>query len=224
MQNKAKLDYRMNLINKINFKRYSIGTVLTMAAAVSFLGFVIEDIWLALTRGYINNRNMTIPFLFGYGIAVIAIAFFVGTPQKYSLKALDRLFKSQHSRIIVYYCISFIVVTMGEEITGTTFRRVFGFDYWSYRNIPFHITKYTTFITSTGFALGVTAFMGIFYTPMMNLIEKIPKKVSIPLGTVLFIITFTDFIYSFIKMYVTGTYNILWKFEVPPILSILQVQ
>lgn len=42
--------------------RYAIATYILMAVLVSFLGFVVEDGWLALTKGYIDNRNMHLPF------------------------------------------------------------------------------------------------------------------------------------------------------------------
>lgn len=51
---------------KMKYTYYQLGI---MAAVVSFLGFVVENIWLAMTKGYINNRNMNAPFLQGYGLA-----------------------------------------------------------------------------------------------------------------------------------------------------------
>ena len=45
---------------KMKYTYYQLGI---MAAVVSFLGFVVENIWLAMTKGYINNRNMNAPFL-----------------------------------------------------------------------------------------------------------------------------------------------------------------
>ena len=46
-----------------------------MVALISFLGFLVENLWLALTKGYINNRNMNAPFLLGYGMLVVAMYF-----------------------------------------------------------------------------------------------------------------------------------------------------
>lgn len=51
-------------------------------AVVSFLGFAVENIWLAITKGYIDNRNMCLPFLLGYGLAVAVIYLLFGTPKK----------------------------------------------------------------------------------------------------------------------------------------------
>ena len=53
---------------KMKYTYYQLGI---MAAVVSFLGFVVENIWLAMTKGYINNRNMNAPFLLGYGLLIL---------------------------------------------------------------------------------------------------------------------------------------------------------
>lgn len=55
--------------------KYSIFELGIMAALISFLGFIVENVWLAATKGYINNRNMNAPFLLGYGLLVISLFF-----------------------------------------------------------------------------------------------------------------------------------------------------
>ena len=47
----------------MKYTYYQLGI---MAAVVSFLGFVVENIWLAMTKGYINNRNMNAAVDFVY--------------------------------------------------------------------------------------------------------------------------------------------------------------
>jgi hypothetical protein len=42
---------------------YSLQDILIMIAGVSFLGFCLENIWLLLRKGYVDNRNMSLPFL-----------------------------------------------------------------------------------------------------------------------------------------------------------------
>lgn len=53
--------------------KYNIYALGIMVAVVSFLGFVVENVWLAMTKGYINNRNMNAPFLLGYGLLIAAL-------------------------------------------------------------------------------------------------------------------------------------------------------
>ena len=61
----------------MKYTYYQLGI---MAAVVSFLGFVVENIWLAMTKGYINNRNMNAPFLLGYGLLILFMYAVFGTP------------------------------------------------------------------------------------------------------------------------------------------------
>ena len=43
------------------------------AVVVGLIGFCVENIWLAFSKGFMDNRSMCLPFLFGYGIAMIAV-------------------------------------------------------------------------------------------------------------------------------------------------------
>lgn len=49
---------------------YGLYQILIMTALVSFLGWCLENLWLLFRKGYADNRNMTFPFLLGYGAAI----------------------------------------------------------------------------------------------------------------------------------------------------------
>ena len=51
-----------------------------MIVVSSFIGFVVENLWLWETKGYIDNRNMNLPFLLGYGLACFLVFVLLGTP------------------------------------------------------------------------------------------------------------------------------------------------
>ena len=63
--------------------KYTAAAYMLTIAIISFLGYCVENIWLAVTQQYINNRNMYFPFLLGYGLAVVGIYLIVGTPKKW---------------------------------------------------------------------------------------------------------------------------------------------
>lgn len=71
----------------MKYTYYQLGI---MAAVVSFLGFVVENIWLAMTKGYINNRNMNAPFLLGYGLLILFMYAVFGTPAALRMFAKER--------------------------------------------------------------------------------------------------------------------------------------
>ena len=97
-----------------------------MAALISFLGFVVENLWLALTKGYINNRNMNTPFLLGYGMLVLAIYFLLGTPQKMSLPESMRKRQKKNRNDLLYFLCAMLFVCVGEIILGIAVENLCG--------------------------------------------------------------------------------------------------
>ena len=88
----------------MKYTYYQLGI---MAAVVSFLGFVVENIWLAMTKGYINNRNMNAPFLLGYGLLILFMYAVFGTPAALRMFAKEKV---RWKRYLVYFLCSFAVV------------------------------------------------------------------------------------------------------------------
>ncbi len=111
--------------------RYAIATYILMAVLVSFLGFVVEDGWLALTKGYIDNRNMHLPFLFGYGIAMVGLYLILGTPATMILPFQIKK-KETFVRFIIYFVLVMLAVSVGEIILGTLVEKVCHFYWWDY--------------------------------------------------------------------------------------------
>ena len=65
----------------IMIMKYDIYSLGIMVAVISFLGFSLENLWLSLTKGFIDNRNMNAPFLMGYGLLVVGMYLLLGTPE-----------------------------------------------------------------------------------------------------------------------------------------------
>ena len=190
---------------------YSICSLAIMTALISFLGFVLENIWLLCRKGYADNRNMNLPFLLGYGLLVVGMYLLIGTPESIALTSMGELRKTELPRYLLYFAFSFILVSAGEIILGKLVEKTLGFEYWNYSKIPLHITKYTSIPTSTGFALIITFFMGRIFTPVMAQISQLPEEKSKPLAIVLMTGMVIDFAVSFAKMYRTGSLNTKWR-------------
>lgn len=184
--------------------KYDTSSILLMTALVSFLGFWLENIWIYLTKGYMDNRNMKFPFLLGYGLAVIGIYFVFGTPENFRLTRNQ----TEAQNYILYFLTAIILVSIGEIALGKFVEKFLGFEYWNYERLPLHITKYTSVPTSTGFALIITLFMGKFFTPIMQLLGQIPKPFATFLALALTVIMIHDFFASFKIMYRTKSLNI----------------
>ncbi len=188
---------------------YSTGI---MIAFISFLGFLLENIWLAFTKGYIDNRNMKFPFLFGYGLLVVAMHMLLGTPAEFAAKLPFPGITKRFSRLI-YFLTVMLIVSAGEIFLGTFMEKLCGIEYWNYSWIPMHFTKYTSLPTSIGFALVITAFEEHVFVPVMDMITRIPLYVRTPAATVLLAIMAVDMLSSFLSMRRARGYNRRWRID-----------
>lgn len=192
--------------------KYDLYPYILMISFVSFLGWIVENIWLLFTKGYMDNRNMHLPFLLGYGLYIIAFYAILGIPSHCIL--LKRL-NSRKKIYFVYFLITFVAVSVGELILGHLVEHFFHFEYWNYTKIPFHFTKYTSLPTSAAFALGITFFMDKCFMPLMNFLRRIPATIGIPLATILLYAMMIDFFISFKIFYKKQGPNKIWQYTLP---------
>ena len=193
--------------------KYSIFELGIMAALISFLGFIVENIWLAATKGYINNRNMNAPFLLGYGLLVISLFFVLGTPEEMEQWGMFKGIQTKWQRYMLYFACSFVVVSVGEILLGTIVEKLCGIEYWNYASLPMHITKYTSVPTSIGFASMITFFMGKCFTPLMGWIGRLDSPGLRAVSTMLMAVMVVDFFYSFYQMIYTKDFYLKWQVE-----------
>ena len=201
--------------------KYSISVLVLSAVVVSFMGWMVENCWLSLTKGYVDNRSMALPFLLGYGLFIVVLYLLIGTPQSLVcvIKGIGKT--ARRKRVFLYFFLAFILVSLGEIILGTLVEHICGFSYWNYEWIPFHVTRYTSLPTSTGFALGITFFMGKLFLPLLDMLSKLPPKLCDTLALIFGIALTLDFATSFIKMYLHHGLNYYWHIKVGrPVISL----
>ncbi len=178
---------------------YSIYIWGIMIIICSFIGFVIENIWIALRCGYMDNRNMNLPFLLGYGIAVFAIYHLLGTPKK--------------SPDIRYFIGTFIFVSLGEMILGQLVEKICEIHYWDYSTLPLHFTRYTDVFTSAGFAFLITKFMRNAFPLIINWIQSIDSEAISALSIFGMVLLIADYLASFGYMYRHKSFYNKWKHD-----------
>ena len=201
---------------------YDLNTDIMMITIMSFLGFCIEDTWMLVRYSYIDNRNMYLPFLLGYGLLMNGLYYVVGTPDNIFGGSSHPLKYEYPLNCIVYFFICMAVVSVGEIILGTFVEKTGGFEYWNYSAIPLHITKYTSVPTSAGFALIMTLFMHYMYVPLRASVHKAAAGIPTPYIIMLAAVLFIDFFSSFTNMYQNHGSNSLWKFEADASLNTLR--
>lgn len=177
---------------------------------ISFIGWLLENLWLAITKGYIDNRNMNLPFLLGYGLLVAGFALFFGVPDNICFGNVNLAINTKLSWIM-YFFIAFIIICSGEHLLGTAVEKICKIEYWNYEWIPCRFSKYTTIPTSTGFALLLTLFMGYVIEPLYNILKRIDGNNASMIGTICLVILTIDFILCFNKMRKNRTLNEKWR-------------
>ena len=187
----------------------NIKTDIIMCIIISFIGFWFEDIWMVVRHGVLDNRNMYLPFLLGYGLLIVCVYYIFGTPKNLFNKYQIKGFK----KYIVYFLISMIVVSVGELLLGLSVEKILGYSYWNYTSIPLHITKYTSIPTSIGFSLVITLFMNFVYEPLRNKIYNKVDKIPMTILIVLLLILIIDFFVSFRNMTINQGRNMVWIFK-----------
>ena len=103
-----------------------------MIALISFLGFVVENLWLAVTKGYMDNRNMVFPFLLGYGLAVFVIYLLFGTPEEMRIVGNAVVINSKTLSYGLYFGIVMVCISLGEIVLGTVVEKTCHFYWWDY--------------------------------------------------------------------------------------------
>ncbi len=185
-----------------------------MIALISFLGFVVENLWLFLTKGYMDNRNMIFPFLIGYGLAVITIYLLFGTPERICILGKVLNMKSGILSYGMYFLIVMVCISVGEIALGTIVEKTCHFYWWDYSKLPLHITRYTCILTSAAFTTFIVLFMGKAFIPIYNWFLSWDKTVLSIVSIVLMLIMVVDFAYSVYYMCTKKGMQRRWRWNI----------
>ncbi len=189
-------------------KFYATFLIITI---VSFLGFLVENIWLIMTKGYFDNRNMVFPLLLGYGLAVGLIYLMFGTPGK--LRIFFKKIEISNKLIcaFAYFLLVFSCVFVGEIVLGTLVEKTCGLVWWDYSMLPMHVTKYTSVPTTICFSLMITIFMQYFFTPLQNLFESCNPVLIKYIALFFIVIMVADFVHSAWYLFKKRSFMRIWK-------------
>ena len=191
-------------------KNYALILVIIVA---SFLGFCVENVFIGYMRGFIDNRNMVLPFLFGYGLSVAGFYFLFGTPLNPMFFTKEIALISGWTKTLYYFLVSFLCVSIGEIALGYLTQWCCNIVWWNYSAIPFHITKYTSVPTSMGFAFLITVFMKYCFEPLIKLFSKMDPFALFVLSIGFTIVLSLDMINSAAYMLIKHSTLNLWKIE-----------
>ena len=180
---------------------------------VSFLGFIVENISTSISDHKFDNRNMTLPFLLGYGLAILVIYKLFGTPNEPLLCGKEMNLNSSFFSFIYYFAITFVCVSIGELILGHLIEWTCQIKWWDYSALPLHVTQYTSIPTSLAFATLITIFMKYLFSPLIDIFSRLNPQILAILSLSLIIILSIDFVHSGIYMFTHHSTLKLWHIE-----------
>lgn len=184
------------------------------AVVVSFLGFAVENLWLCVTKGYMDNRNMCLPFLMGYGMAMLGILILLGTPQRPCFLGRALPVEGRRMRQICYFAGSMLCVCVGEIALGKFVEVTCHFYWWDYSQIPLHITRYTSVPTSILFACAITVFMDRVLEPLYGYFLSWNTTALCAAVTVMMLMQTGDFLYNAGLMYKRQGMVQRWRIDI----------
>ena len=185
-----------------------------IVSVVSFLGFVVENIWLAAIKGYMDNRGMRVPFLIGYGVAVLTIYMIFGTPGKLWFFGKAIQVQNRIIKLFIYLAEVMLCVCIGEILLGTFVEKTCHFHWWDYSELPLHITRYTSIPTSIIYSILITVFMEIFFSPLYRFFRKLNSTVLCVVTVLSLTLMISDFICNACRMYRRQGIVRIWKISI----------
>ena len=191
-------------------KAYSL---ILVSIVASFIGFSVENIFIAWNHGFMDNRNMVLPFLYGYGLAMILYNVLFGTPNEPLLFGQPISFSSNVTATIYSFTMAFLGVCIGEIIVGYMTQWCCNIIWWDYSEIPLHITRYTSIPTSAGFAFLITLFMKYCFDPLMSFFSKLHPNALSFLATALLLVLVLDMVNSGIHMFRYNDTLHIWRID-----------
>ena len=193
-----------------NVKTFALILIIVL---VSFLGFIVENVFISFFSGTLNNRNMILPFLLGYGLSILALFKLFGTPNDPLFLGKPISISSTFASTLYYFIVTFLCVSIGELILGHLVEWTCGIKWWNYTAIPLHITRYTSVPTSTVFSVLITIFMKYFFNNLLNSFSKMNPRLLSILSITLILFLSIDFIHSGIYMFKHHSTLNIWHID-----------
>lgn len=209
-------ELKMKKINKL----YSL---LMIAIIISFAGFVLENIFVSFTLGFIDNKNMFFPFLFAYGLGVVAMYLLFGTPKTPKLFTKEISFKKDWMGYLYIFLLSFFAVSICEISLGYFVKWTCNIIWWEYTTLPLHITPFASVPTSTAFGLIITLCLRFCFDPLLKFFSKHEHKSTFKIVTLIITaLLLADMVHSAIYMYQNENIFYWWEIRFPrPLIDVV---
>lgn len=153
----------------------------TLFLLISFLGFILEEIFFFLRgHGFADRGFLSSPVCIVYGFGLLTSYFVLGFPERMRLFSCvlprHNTRRQKILQTILYVFLSGAICTFCELAVGVFMHGAYGILMWDYREIPWHAGPYICL----PFALiwGVLAYflMRFLFLPLLFFLSKVQKK------------------------------------------------
>ena len=180
----------------VKTEKYGLSRYFLLTLLLSFLGWAFEMALVFFMSGKMHDRGfMTMPFCPIYGCSILAAYLIAGTPDEG--RGLLRNVDSRLIRHLLYLGLAFILPSLAELVVGAFFDKLFGVWLWDYSDLPLNLNGYVALPVSLAWTVLLFLFMKFLFTPLKNLVGKIPKKLANVLAILLLIAVAADVFMNF---------------------------
>lgn len=189
-------------------KQYGFFTVLLAFFVISFLGWAHETLLMLVLYGKWYDRGfLFLPFCPIYGFPVCSLFLLFGAPHRgrfsewlnKALRKTNRVCK-EILRYFFYFLLSGGYATFIELLVGLALEGV-GISLWSYSSEPYNFHGHICLQVSLFWGLALTVLMRFAFLPLLRLLGKIPKRITVALGILLSVLLSVDFFYNAVRYF-----------------------
>lgn len=151
-------------LSKISCDKMLVGEIILLFIFASFIGYIIEEVWFFMRRGYFESRASVLygPFSAVYGFSVCAVTL-----------VLHRL---KRKNWLTVFIISFIFATLTELVFSMMQELFFGSFGWSYDSLKINFDGRICLLYSFYWGLLGIFWIKVIYPTFRSFVYKIPNK------------------------------------------------
>ncbi len=184
---------------KVYQKTMYAAKYILLTATMSFIGWLYEVVLVRMQSGYWTNRGfMWLPFCPIYGCTLLAIYFFMGTPQE--KRGILKKVKNPFLHTALYLVLAGLLPTLAELFVGLLFDKAFHTMLWSYEGMPFNYRGYICLTISLLWSVMIYAFMRFVFPLLKRLLFRMPGRLALILSAMLLIACTADVTIQFFQI------------------------
>lgn len=187
---------------KFNEKKRSLTEMVYIFTICSFIGWLIEVIFVYLSVGKLVNRGVLYApmcSIYGFGALILYMLFYNLKPNKINIPYI--------------FFTAAIILGLFELLCGLGFKYIFNIEMWNYDGFFLEILNYTTVPIMIGWGILGTIYVFFIQPFLTKLISFIPKTMEKRLAIIIVCYLLLDFGFSVFNLY--GNPEILYKMVNP---------